>query len=74
VGPGGVLLEPQESVDDWIAVLRNLWGDPGRYERLAAQALAHSRRPELLVDRVMHLFEGVLASAIEQHPAHVSLT
>ena len=57
VGPGGILVEPNAPLDDWLAALSRMWDDKQEYETLAQEALKYSQRPEiqpdLIVDRLV---------------------
>lgn len=59
VGPGGVLVDPSAGFTDWERALSRIWDDPAEYERLAALALQHARRPEFepqsLITRLLAL-------------------
>ncbi|MDW6023930.1 glycosyltransferase family 4 protein [Mesorhizobium sp. BAC0120] len=47
IGEGGIVLDYDAPLDDWVAALRRLWDDDACYARLSAAALRHSKRPEL---------------------------
>ena len=66
VGPGGVLIDPFGSIDDWISVLKRLESDHVYYEKLASAALSHSKRLELRPEYIVDLFEHELHCAIER--------
>lgn len=57
VGPGGILVEPNAPIDDWLAALSRMWDDKQQYEFFVQQALNHSQRPEIqpdvIVDRMV---------------------
>ena len=57
VGPGGILVEPNAPLDDWLAALSRMWDDKQEYETLSQEALRYSQRPEiqpdLIVDRLV---------------------
>lgn len=46
VGPGGILVDAESGITDWEQALARMWDDDMAYERLAALALQHARRPE----------------------------
>jgi glycosyltransferase involved in cell wall biosynthesis len=48
VGPGGVVLDVAAPLGDWLAALARLWDDEACYARLAAAALQHAARPEIM--------------------------
>jgi glycosyltransferase involved in cell wall biosynthesis len=47
VGPGGILLDPEQPVADWAVAVRKLWQDEQHYAELSAAALAHASRREM---------------------------
>jgi len=63
VGPGGVLLDPDQPISDWIATVRKLWRDDGYYTTLSAAARAHVTRPELSFDYQIDAFEHAMRRA-----------
>ena len=46
VGPGGILIEPQAPIGEWIHALRLMWKDVALYETLCARAREFSQRKE----------------------------
>jgi glycosyltransferase involved in cell wall biosynthesis len=66
VGPGGVLIDPSGSVNEWVSVLKRLESDNVYYEKLASAALLHSKRLELRPEYIVDLFEHELHRAIER--------
>jgi len=47
VGPGGILLDPESPIDNWVEAIRKLWQDDNYYAEFSAAALAHAQRPEM---------------------------
>ncbi|QNE04865.1 glycosyltransferase [Croceicoccus marinus] len=47
VGPGGILMEPEATAEDWSRALRALCKDGQQYSRVARAALDYSRRDGL---------------------------
>ena len=47
VGPGGVLLDPDAPVEDWVDALRRMWDDRPYYAELSAAALRYADRSEI---------------------------
>lgn len=47
VGPGGILVGPEEPLESWVAAVRRLWGDPQAQAEASRAALEYSRRPAL---------------------------
>jgi len=56
VGPGGVLVAPDASLDRWAEALSEIWDRPLEYERLSQAALEHSLRPEIRPDTIVRAF------------------
>lgn len=47
IGPGGLTIDIDAPVTDWVAAVRRLWDDPVEYAQLSASALQYSQRPEM---------------------------
>lgn len=47
IGPGGLTLDMDAPLADWVAAVRRLWDDPAEYARLSESALKFSQRPEI---------------------------
>lgn len=47
VGPGGMLLDPDGSVEPWVDAVRALWSDADFYESKRQAALDYAKRPEI---------------------------
>ncbi len=47
VGPGGILLDPEQPIADWASTVRKLWQHGRHYDDLSAAALAHAGRCEM---------------------------
>jgi glycosyltransferase involved in cell wall biosynthesis len=67
VGPGGILLDPDGDIEDWVDAVRSLWLDDVRYNELSAAALAHSRRDEIDQDMQVEAMQSVARQAIQCH-------
>lgn len=50
IGPGGLTLDVDAPVADWVAAVRHLWDDPAEYARFSAAALEFSQRPDMQPD------------------------
>ena len=68
IGDGGTVV-PIDDIDGWVSELRSLWNDRERYERLAAEALAHSQRPEIDPAAVAGDFEKLLENLLRERQA-----
>ncbi len=69
IGPGGIVLDYDAPLAEWVAAVRNLWSDPAAYSDASSAAQAYSRRPELDSERQFTTFMSVLESAVEQRAA-----
>lgn len=67
VGPGGVLVDPNDSKEAWLDSLGMIWDDVRKYEELSQLALWHSQRPDLAVPAIVTRFEALVRQAIEEH-------
>lgn len=63
MGPGGVLLDPDQPIADWIAAIRKLWRDGSYYSRLSAAARSHAARPEMNFKYQLDAFERAMSEA-----------
>ena len=66
VGPGGVLLDPEQPIADWAAAVRKLWRDERHYEALSAAALAHAQRREMDSAYQIDAWESAMLNARQQ--------
>jgi glycosyltransferase involved in cell wall biosynthesis len=64
VGPGGLVCDPDGPVEAWTAALSAMWDDTVTYDRLAAAAWEHSRRPEMQPTAVAQACERALAEVV----------
>ncbi|BCH23909.1 glycosyltransferase [Mesorhizobium sp. L-8-3] len=69
VGAGGVTLDYDAPVDDWVRELKRMWTDDAYYARLSADALQFSKRPELHPSRQFTAFLDVLERAADRSKA-----
>jgi glycosyltransferase involved in cell wall biosynthesis len=63
IGSGGVVLDYDAPLADWVAAVRRLWSDEAEYKRLSAAARQFSERPQMNPDRQFATFMGMLDSA-----------
>lgn len=66
IGTGGVVLDYDAPLADWVAAIRLLWSDRREYERLSAAARAFSQRPALNPERQFATFFSLLDKAAQQ--------
>jgi glycosyltransferase involved in cell wall biosynthesis len=65
VGSGGILLDPESPIDDWVSAVKRLWHDPAYYSLLSAAAQSHSERPALTKACQVDMWEEALAEAVD---------
>jgi glycosyltransferase involved in cell wall biosynthesis len=67
VGPGGLLVDFDAPVEQWLAALSQLWDDPTAYDGYRQAALAHSgredMRPAVLAARFEEEMQGLVHRA-----------
>ncbi|MER8435624.1 glycosyltransferase [Mesorhizobium sp. M1312] len=63
IGAGGVVLDYDAPLDDWVAAVRRLWSDKAEYDKLSAAAQLFSERPQMNPDSQFATFLGVLDNA-----------
>jgi glycosyltransferase involved in cell wall biosynthesis len=66
IGAGGVVLDYDAPLDDWVATIRRLWGDQAEYDELSAAARSFSERPQMNPDSQFAMFMDVLDYATER--------
>lgn len=74
VGPGGDLVAPDATPDEWSTALGRMWDDPERLARLGARALEHARREEVAPEAIVQRFEGLLEQLVRAHELPTSRT
>ena len=60
VGPGGLLVAPDASIDEWQRALSQMWDDLETYQRLVALAYQHARRSEFHPDALLQRLLDVI--------------
>jgi glycosyltransferase involved in cell wall biosynthesis len=63
IGDGGVVLDYDAPLDDWVFAIKQLWSDGEHYDRLSAAALDYSRRQQLDPKHQFATFLDVLRQA-----------
>jgi len=64
VGTGGVVLDPEAPIADWVAVIRKLWEDDAYYKAMSAAALAYANRPDIGIEHHIEMWENVMQRVI----------
>jgi glycosyltransferase involved in cell wall biosynthesis len=60
VGPGGLLVSPDASIDEWQRALSEMWDSTETYQRLSASAYQHARRKEMHPDVLLQSLLDVI--------------
>lgn len=63
IGPGGIALDRDAPLADWVASLRSIWDDPARHAELSSAARLHAARPALDPAQQFEAFMDVLTAA-----------
>lgn len=66
IGSGGVVLDYDAPIDDWVEEVRRLWSDDDHYDRLSKAASEFARRPAMQPERQFETFFGVLEAAAKK--------
>jgi glycosyltransferase involved in cell wall biosynthesis len=69
IGPGGIVLDYDAPLADWVSAVRTLWSDPAAYSTASEAARAYSRRPELDSEHQFTNFLSILETAAEHRSA-----
>ncbi len=64
IGPGGVALDYDAPLADWVGAVRDLWSDPVHYAAASAASLAYSHRPEMDSTEQFKTFISVIEDAV----------
>jgi glycosyltransferase involved in cell wall biosynthesis len=57
IGPGGLLVDFDAPVSDWVHALSTLWDDPAAYDAYATHAREHSQRDDMRPEHLAEQFE-----------------
>jgi glycosyltransferase involved in cell wall biosynthesis len=66
VGPGGLLVDFEAPVEEWVRALSSLWDDDATYARYRDAAREHSRRPEMLPANLAERFEHEMHALVQR--------
>jgi glycosyltransferase involved in cell wall biosynthesis len=69
IGEGGVILDYDAPIEEWLAALKRLWTDEAHYEALSAAARRYSERPEMRPEQQFATFLNVLDEAARSKAA-----
>jgi hypothetical protein len=69
IGEGGVVLDYDAPVEEWVSELRRLWRDESHYDRLSVAALRYAARAQMDPDHQFAVFLDVLESAARNSAA-----
>jgi glycosyltransferase involved in cell wall biosynthesis len=65
IGRGGIVLDYDAPLAEWVEAVRRLWSDPVAYADASSAARAYSLRPDLDGERQFATFLSVLESAVQ---------
>ncbi len=60
VGDGGIVLSPEQPVDDWVKALCGLWSNQEKYDELSQAALRYANRPMMQKDYQVQQWEKAI--------------
>ncbi len=63
IGPGGIALDYDAPLADWVGAMRRLWADPDHHAAISSAALRYSLRPEMDSARQFDTFLSVVEDA-----------
>ena len=63
VGPGGILVDPEGPIEEWVSAIRELWRNARYYSAISAAASAHAHRAELSYAYLLDAMEGCFLAA-----------
>lgn len=66
LGPGGILLDPDDDVEKWVSSVRKLWDNDDYYQSMSHEALTFSQRQEITSQMITSLLMDVIDRAIEK--------
>ena len=72
VGPGGILIDKDAPIDNWVQAVEQIWRDADLRSRLSEAAKTYSMRLELDRRTQIGLFLSVLRAAIQDMPTTMS--
>ncbi|HEU5047121.1 MAG TPA: glycosyltransferase [Rickettsiales bacterium] len=72
VGQGGIVLDPDGPIEQWVEGIRRLWHDEKHYAYLSMAAHCHFNRPEMRTEVRMEQLEQILAEAATPTPTAVA--
>jgi glycosyltransferase involved in cell wall biosynthesis len=64
VGPGGILLNPEGPIDEWVTATRQLWQDQRHYAELSAAAITYASRSDVDFDYQIGAWERAMVAAL----------
>lgn len=68
IGSGGIVLDYDAPLEQWVGAVERLWRDEEHYTELSATAAAFSRRPEMQPERQFETFLELLERAAATKP------
>jgi glycosyltransferase involved in cell wall biosynthesis len=71
VGPGGILVDLEAPIEEWLEGLSRLWDDRAAYDEYSAQAVRHMGRNEMDPEAIVDRMEGLLGVLVRRGEATV---
>ena len=66
VGPGGLLVDPQADLAQWVQALRSIWDDDAAYRGYSDAAATYAQRPDIAPQPLAAHFAEALRNTIER--------
>jgi glycosyltransferase involved in cell wall biosynthesis len=64
IGPGGLLVDRNASLDEWVNALAKIWDDNQVWEKFSAAAMKYSIRDEVVASSQIKSFEGLIKNLV----------
>ncbi len=66
VGPGGILIDPDGPIEEWVTAIRELWNNDELYREMSGAAIAYSHRHEMSYKFLLDSMEQTFVTACNQ--------
>ncbi|MFZ4541989.1 MAG: glycosyltransferase [Rickettsiales bacterium] len=67
VGKGGMLVDPNAPIGDWVNAVKKLWSDDTFYKSKSAAAIQHMNEADLNIESLTSYWEKVIQEVIDAH-------
>ena len=71
IGDGGILVNPEATLEEWAAGIRTLWNDDVAYDEWSARALRHASRHDAAPAVVVQRFEKLVSTILRPNASSV---